>query len=73
MGHYASGYTLAIKFIFILFCPIASGLACGIWLDQQLGTKPWLMFLALVISLPFAIYAVYRVAVNLQEEFNQGS
>ncbi|MCB0155037.1 MAG: AtpZ/AtpI family protein [Anaerolineae bacterium] len=67
---YAVGYSLAIKFLFILICPIASGLACGIWLDRYLATAPWLMLILTGLSLSFAFYAVYRVAMNLQQETN---
>jgi F0F1-type ATP synthase assembly protein I len=61
-----SGYNLALKFTIMLSCPILSGLACGIWLDKQLHTTPWLMFVLMIISLAFSIYAVYRVATREQ-------
>jgi len=70
---YASGYALGLKFIFILTCPIAGGFSCGFWLDRQLDTLPWFTLILIVAGLVFAIYAVYRVAINLQEELNQGS
>ena len=56
------GYNLAIKFTAMLACPILGGLGCGIWLDRQLQTTPWLMFILMFASLAFSIYAVYRVA-----------
>ena len=56
------GYNLAIKFTVMLACPILGGLGCGIWLDKQLQTTPWLMFVLMFASLAFSIYAVYRVA-----------
>jgi len=70
VGSYATGYSLGIKFIVILICPIASGLACGLWLDEQLETTPWLTLVLLIMSLALAIYAVFRVAANLQDELN---
>jgi F0F1-type ATP synthase assembly protein I len=68
VGGYATGYSLAIKFIFILACPIATGLGCGIWLDKQLNTTPWIMLVLVIASLIFSIYAVYRVAAQLQNK-----
>ncbi|MCB0166870.1 MAG: AtpZ/AtpI family protein [Anaerolineae bacterium] len=65
---FAEGYGLGIKFFTILACPILSGAVCGIWLDRLLMTKPWMMFLLLILSFVFAMYAVYRVASRLQEE-----
>ena len=56
------GYNLAIKFTAMLACPILGGLGCGIWLDRQLQTTPWLMFILVMIGLVFSVYAVYRVA-----------
>ncbi len=59
------GYNLAIKFTVMISCPIFSGLGCGIWLDKQLQTTPWLMFILMIISFTFSIYAVYRVATRI--------
>ena len=70
MAQHAAGYALGLKFLFILMCPIVASLACGLGLDRWLGTIPWLMLIFVIIGLVFAIYAVYRVAVNLQEEMN---
>jgi F0F1-type ATP synthase assembly protein I len=67
----ALGYGLGIKFVFILACPLMSSFACGIWLDRTLGTTPWLMFVLAVLGLAFSIYAVYRIATQLQEEFKK--
>jgi F0F1-type ATP synthase assembly protein I len=67
-GGYATGYSLAIKFIFILACPIASGFGCGIWLDRQLNTTPWFMLGLVLVGFVFSIYAVYRVAVQLRNQ-----
>jgi F0F1-type ATP synthase assembly protein I len=68
VGGYATGYGLAIKFLFILACPIASAFACGLWLDRQLNTTPWLMLILVLVGLVFSIYAVYRVAIQLRDE-----
>ena len=65
---FAEGYGLGIKFLTVLACPILSGTVCGIWLDRLLLTKPWIMLLLLVLSFAFAMYAVYRIALRLQEE-----
>lgn len=60
-----------MKFLFILFCPIGSGLACGIWLDRRLAAQPWFMLILALAGLILGIYAVYRVAIKLSEELNQ--
>lgn len=67
----ALGYGLGIKFVFILACPLLSSFACGIWLDRTLGTSPWLMFVLAVAGFAFSIYAVYRIATQLQEELKK--
>lgn len=67
VGGYAAGYGLAIKFIFVLSCPLAAGFACGIWVDSVFNTTPILTLIFVVLGLAFSIYAVYRVAVQLQE------
>jgi len=61
---FAVGYNLALKFTIMLAGPILVGLGCGIWLDRQLQTTPWLMLILMVIGFIFSIYAVYRVATR---------
>jgi hypothetical protein len=67
----AVGYGLGIKFVFILAFPLLSSFACGIWLDKTLSTTPWLMFILIALGLVFSIYAVYRIAAQLQEELKK--
>lgn len=55
-----------MKFTIMLTGPILGGLLCGIWLDKQLQTTPWLMFVLMIVSLVFSTYAVYRVATRIQ-------
>jgi F0F1-type ATP synthase assembly protein I len=61
---WAFGYNLAMKFTVMLLVPVFAGLACGIWLDRQLQTSPWLMFILTGAGFIFSIYAVYRVATR---------
>ncbi|OQY47322.1 MAG: hypothetical protein B6242_05340 [Anaerolineaceae bacterium 4572_78] len=58
------GYTLGIKFAFMLACPILSGVACGLWVDNQLTTTPFVMVFFMIIGFMFGMYAVYASAMR---------
>ena len=43
---------------------VLGALALGLWLDAQLGTRPWLTLGLLLLSMPVSVYAIYRVALR---------
>jgi ATP synthase protein I len=55
------GYNLAMHIsgtmVLIVFCSLFG----GIWIDKQLGTKPWLMLLFMILGFAFAMFTVYRI------------
>jgi F0F1-type ATP synthase assembly protein I len=44
--------------VLIVFCSLFG----GIWIDRQLGTKPWLMLLSMVLGFALAMFSVIRIA-----------
>ncbi|MCK6625613.1 MAG: AtpZ/AtpI family protein [Anaerolineae bacterium] len=54
------GYHLALQISSILVCSVFSSLFGGIWLDQKLGTTPWLTLVLMVLGLVIATYTIYR-------------
>jgi F0F1-type ATP synthase assembly protein I len=50
-----------------------SSALCGIWLDRQLQSAPFIMMILMVLGFAFGMYAVYRIAMRMQEEFKQRS
>jgi F0F1-type ATP synthase assembly protein I len=59
-----AGYYLAVQISSILLCSVFGSLFGGIWLDRILGTKPWLMFVLMVLGFIFATYTIYRTVKN---------
>jgi len=43
---------------------VIGALVLGLWLDGQLGTRPWLTLGLLLLSMPASVYAIYRVALR---------
>lgn len=54
------GYQLAMQISSILLCSVFGSLFGGIWLDQKLGTSPWLTLGLMVVGIFFAVVVVYR-------------
>ena len=61
---HAIGYSMGMKFVFMLSCPIFSSVACGLWVDEQLSTAPFAMFIFMAMGFIFAMYAVYTTAMR---------
>ncbi len=49
--------TIGMSFVFAL----ALGFAAGYWLDNTLGTRPWLSFIGFFFGLAAGVLNVYRV------------
>ncbi len=49
--------TVGLSFVFA----IAMGFGGGLWLDGQLGTKPWLAMLGFVVGLAAGVLNVVRI------------
>lgn len=49
--------TVGLSFVLAL----VMGFGGGYWLDQQLGSKPWLSFLGFFLGLAAGVLNVYRV------------
>ncbi len=43
---------------------VIGAMVLGLWLDGQLGTRPWLTLGLLFLSMPVSVYAIYRVALR---------
>jgi F0F1-type ATP synthase assembly protein I len=54
---------LATQLGFAVACPLVAFIAGGVWADGQLGTRPWLFFLGLLLGLLAAAGALYQLAV----------
>ena len=54
---------LATQLGFAVACPMVVFIAGGAWADGQLGTRPWLFFLGLILGLMAAAGALYQLAV----------
>ncbi|MFN8457343.1 MAG: AtpZ/AtpI family protein [Anaerolineae bacterium] len=61
------GYRLAIQISSILVCSVFGSLFGGIWLDRQLGTRPWLMLILMIVGIIFATYTIYRTVKESQK------
>ncbi|MBN1217724.1 MAG: AtpZ/AtpI family protein [Anaerolineae bacterium] len=54
------GYYLFAQISGILLCSVFGCLGLGIWLDNKLGTAPWLLLVLMIMGLAFAMYTIYR-------------
>jgi hypothetical protein len=46
------------------FVIAATALFGGIWLDNQLGTRPWLMLALFILSVPIVTFVIIRVTTS---------
>lgn len=46
------------------------GVFVGLWLDEKLNTKPWLVIVGLILGIIVAFYGVYRMLLPLIESKN---
>jgi F0F1-type ATP synthase assembly protein I len=60
------GYYLFVQISSILLCSVFGSLTAGIWLDHQLGTTPWLLFVLMIAGLVVAMYTIYRTVKGLK-------
>jgi ATP synthase protein I len=59
---------LAVSVSANLAAPILGGILLGYWLDQWLGTKPWLILLGTFLGTAGAFLALYRVVNQINQE-----
>lgn len=57
------GALSAVGISFVL--AIAIGVGGGIWLDRQLGTSPWLLFLGLILGFAAGVVNIYKATRRL--------
>jgi uncharacterized protein (DUF983 family) len=36
----------------------------GLWVDTQLGTRPWITVLLVTISMPIVMWVIYKVTIS---------
>ena len=63
---------LATQLGFAVACPLLAFIAGGAWLDNRLGTVPWLMMLGVLLGVLAAGGALYQVT-TLQSRRRSGS
>jgi ATP synthase protein I len=57
------GALSAVGLAFVL--AIGMGVGAGIWLDRQLGTSPWLLFLGLGLGFAAGVLNIYKATRRL--------
>ncbi|WP_022727615.1 AtpZ/AtpI family protein [Fodinicurvata sediminis] len=62
----SSGLGVGMRIATEIVASIGVGVAIGLFLDAQLGTKPWLMLLFILLGTAAAFYNVVRVAKGLE-------
>ena len=67
MNRWAAALRLTGIGFYIAAC-ILIGIFAGFWLDNKLGTRPWLLIVGLVVGLYLAIYGVYRMIRPLMND-----
>ncbi len=55
-----------------LAAPIVGGIVLGYFLDEWLGTKPWLVLVGSLLGTTGAFLALYRIVNKLNQEPEQG-
>lgn len=65
-GGASSGLGVGMRIATEIVACIGVGVAIGLFLDAQLGTKPWLMLLFMLLGTAAAFYNVIRVAKGLE-------
>lgn len=58
----AKALALAAQLGFAIACPMVFFIAGGAWLDNQLGSKPWLLFLGIILGVATAGGLFYQLA-----------
>jgi hypothetical protein len=58
----AKALALAAQMGFAIACPMVFFIAGGAWLDNQLGWKPWLLFLGIFLGVASAGGLFYQLA-----------
>ena len=43
---------------------VIAGLICGLWIDAQLGTKPFFTITLMVLSVPLSLYVMVRMVLG---------
>jgi len=59
---FVKALALASQLGFAVACPLVVFIAGGVWADDQLGTRPWLFFLGLLVGVVAAGYALFQIA-----------
>ena len=57
----AKALALAAQLGFAIACPMVAFIGGGAWLDSQLGTVPWLLFLGIILGVLAAGGALYQL------------
>ena len=67
MNRWAAALRLTGIGFYIAAC-ILIGVFTGLWLDNKLDTRPWLMIGGLLVGLAVAVYGVYRMIRPLMND-----
>ena len=51
-----------------MFVPTIGLMLLGIWVDQQIGSKPWLMVVGLVVGTVLAVILIKRQLKKIQRK-----
>ncbi len=67
MDRWAAAFRLTGIGFYVAAC-ILIGVLGGLWLDNKLATRPWLMLAGLVVGLVLAVYGGYRMIRPLMND-----
>lgn len=56
-------FALAAQFGFAVACPMLGFIGGGAWLDNRIGTTPWLLFLGIALGVLAAGGALYQLSM----------